>query len=313
MNEPDALGPPMVWRTKLRSTVKAVDHTAQVAHCLAGGLIGIGWRLDELAPGTPLDVVVATIEAKSDDGWGCRAAQTVHRFGVEAKIGDFVWTRDTSGRYLLARISGPYRYDISEAAKAVDVHQVRAVEWAPSLNDLDVPGAVIRCFVGTGSSFSRIHDEGARLLTGWLWEKLHGRPLPRLSITPGQVLASHLDPYDVEDLVYVWLQVARGYVVLPRARQRDTPAYEWTMIDRATRRRAIAQVKTGSVPVVLADLARAAGDDPIDTFAFATCGGYVGDPGLVTEIIDAGDLLAFVGECPDLLPSRVRTWFELAE
>ena len=281
---------------------------------MEGGLIGIGWRLDELASGTSLDVMVATIGAKSEAGWGRTAAQTVHRFGAQAEIGDFVWTRDTSGRYLLARISGPYRYDISEAARAVDVHQVRAVEWAQrALNDLDVPGAVIRCFVGTGSSFSRIHDEGARLLTGWLWEKLHGRPLPKLSITPGQVLASQLDPYDVEDLVYVWLQVARGYVALPRARQRDTPAYEWTMIDRATRRRAIAQVKTGSVPVVLADLARAAGGDPIDTFAFATCGDYVGDPGLVTEIIDASELLAFVGECHDLLPSRVRTWFELAD
>lgn len=313
MNEADALELPTVWRTKLRSTVPRVNHTAQVAHCVEGGLIGIGWRLDELAPGTSLDVVVATIEAKSEVGWGRTAAQTVHRFGAEAKIGDFVWTRDTSGRYLLARISGPYRYDISEAAKAVDVHQVRAVEWAPPLNDLDVPGAVIRCFVGTGSSFSRIHDEGARLLTGWLWEKVHDRPLPKLSITSGQVLASHLDPYDVEDLVYVWLQVARGYVALPRARQRDTPAYEWTMIDRATRRRAIAQVKTGSVPVVLADLARAASGSPIDTFAFATSGRYVGDPTLVTEIIDANELLAFVAECPDLLPSRVRTWFELAD
>ena len=49
-----------------------------------------------------------------------------------------------------------------------------------------------------------------------------------------------------------------------------------------------------------------AGGDPIDAFGFATCGDYVGDPSLVTEIIDAGELLAFVGECPGLLPPRVR-------
>lgn len=180
------------------------------------------------------------------------------------------------------------------------------------MNDLEVPGGVIRCFVGTGSSFSRIHDRPARELTPVLWEKLHDRPSPKLAISAAQVLRSHLDPYDVEDLVYVWLQVARGYVALPRARKRDTPAYEWTMIHRESRRRGIVQVKTGADHVDLQALADARADDQTDTFAFATCGGYVGDPGSVTQIIGEHELLAFAAEAPDLLPLRVRAWFELA-
>jgi hypothetical protein len=302
-----------LWRTKLRSTVPGIDHTEQVDHCLEHGLIGIGWRIDELGDGAPLDMVLDTIENKAEPGWGRDAAHTVRRFGEQAQIGDFVWTRDTSGRYLLCRLAGPYHYDISAAAKKVDVHQVRAAEWAPQpLNDLDVPGGVIRCFVGTGSSFSRIHDEGARLLTGYLWEKLHGRPLPKLAIEAQEVLISHLDPYDVEDLVYVWLQVARGYVALPRARQRDTPPYEWTMIHRESRRRGIVQIKTGSEPVDLAALAAAVADEATDTYAFATCGQCIGDPALVTEVISTDQLLRFVREYPSMLPVRVRAWFELA-
>jgi hypothetical protein len=259
---------PVLWRTKLRSTVPDIDHAEQVAHCVDGGLIGIGWRLDELPVGTPLEVVCQTIEDNPAEGWGRRAAQTVRRFGEEAEIRDFVWTRDTAGRYLVCKITGDYRYDISDAAKRVDVHQVRDVAWAPrALNDLEVPGGVIRRFVGTGSSFSRINDDGARLLTPYLWEKLHGRPLPTLAITPGEVLASYLDPYDVEDLVYVWLQLARDYIALPRARQRDTPAYEWTMIHRHTGRRGIVQIKTGSEPVDLQTLADARADDETDTYA----------------------------------------------
>jgi hypothetical protein len=121
-----------------------------------------------------------------------------------------------------------------------------------------------------------------------------------------------LDPYDVEDLVYVWLQVARHYVAMPRARQRDTPAYEWTMVHRETRRRGIVQIKTGSDPVDLAALAGARADDETDTYAFATSGHYQGRPELVTEVIEAEELLAFVREHPYLLPARVRTWFELA-
>lgn len=229
---------PVLWRTKLRSTISGVDHAQQVKHCVDRSLIGIGWRLEELPTGSALYGVLKTIESMPEVGWGPKAAHIVRRCGVDAKIGDFVWTRDTFGCYLLCRITGPYHYDDSDEAKAVDVHQTRPVEWAPRpLNGLEVPGGVIRCFVGTGTSFSRIHDIGARILTGYLWEKLCGRSLPELALGPHDVLASHLDPYDVEDLVYVWLQVERDYIALPRARQRDTPAYEWTMINRASRRR----------------------------------------------------------------------------
>lgn len=303
---------PVLWRTKLRSSLAHVDHAKQVEHCVKHKLIGIGWGIHELPDGTPLDMVLQTIESGSTEGWGRGAARIVRRFGEDAHIGDFVWTRDTSGRYLLCRITGPYRYDISDGAKAVDVHQVRSVEWAPRpLNDLEVPGGVIRCFIGTGESWSRIHNVGARLLTPYLWEKLHDRPLPTLALTPHEVLTSHLDPYDVEDLVYVWLQVARGYIALPRARQRDMPAYEWTMIHRETRRRAIVQIKTGSTPVDLSALAAAVVDEATDTYAFATNGGYEGDATLVTEVIGSDELLRFACEHPELLPVRVQTWFEL--
>ncbi len=307
--EPSEL--PVLWRTKLRSTLEGVDHKEQVDHCVLGGIIGIGWRMDDLGADATLDQACQLIEATP--GWGLTPAQTVRRFGEQAKDGDFVWTRDTHGRYWLCRITGPYRYDGSDAAKAVDVHQVRDAEWAPEpLNDLEVPGGVIRCFVGTGSSFSRIHDGPARQLTPYLWEKLHGRELPKVGITPEQVLTSHLDPYDVEDLIYLWLQVARSYVALPRARQRDTPAYEWTMLHRDTRRKSIVQVKTGSDHVNLQALADAKTDQQTDTFAFATCGQYDGERGLVDEIITRDELLAFVAQNPDLLPKRVSTWFQLA-
>ena len=122
-----------MWRTKLRSTrpEPPVVHTEQVAHCLRSGLIGIGWGIDELGDGAPLDKVLAAIEARDQPGWGARSARIVRRFALEAEVGDFVWTRDTNGQYLLCRIVGPHRYDLSPAATAVDVHQVRAADWAP--------------------------------------------------------------------------------------------------------------------------------------------------------------------------------------
>src|SRR5690348_13847830 len=97
---------PVVWRTKLRSTrpEPPVDHAEQVAHCVRSGLIGIGWGVPSVPHGASTEDVIHAIEAKEDEeGWGPRAARIVRRFVEDAKVGDFVWTRDTHGRYLLCR------------------------------------------------------------------------------------------------------------------------------------------------------------------------------------------------------------------
>ena len=95
---------------------------------------------------------------------GPSAAFTVRRFGSEAKIGDFVWTRDTDAHYRVCRITGTYRFDASPAAARVDCYQVLPVEWAPTaLIDLDVPGAVERGFVGSSDSFTPTRARSSEL------------------------------------------------------------------------------------------------------------------------------------------------------
>jgi len=79
MAAPDSPDLPVLWRTKLRSTLAGIDHAEQVAHCVDSGLIGIGWRIDEMTSGTSLDVVCQTIEDNPNEGWGRSAAQTVGR------------------------------------------------------------------------------------------------------------------------------------------------------------------------------------------------------------------------------------------
>lgn len=310
---PDLLeNPPTIWRTKLRSKKDDVNHAAQVAYCIEGGRVGIGWGIEELSTGTGLARVVAAIRASDRPTWGPRAASTVRLFGEKAAIGDFVWTRDLEGRFRLARITGRYRYDNSRDAKKFDTHQVRKAEWAPEpLGDLDVPGAVVRAFSGISTSFSRIRDHGARAYTAWVWEKLHGGEPAPLDLSPAEVL-QHLDPYDLEDLIYVWMQVSRGYLALPKARRTDTPAYEWTMLHRETHLPAILQVKSGNQSVNLEDVVKAAASEDTTLFAFSAAGDYRGSPSREVTRIEAEELLGLAAEHPHLLPRRVRMWFELA-
>jgi hypothetical protein len=309
-----ASGPelPIIWRTKMRSLKPGVDIAGQVDYCLDSGLVGIGWCIERLQSGAPLANVLAAIRETDLRGWGLQAASTVRLFGEVAKVGDFVWTRDLHGRFRLGRIAGDYRYDNSQKAKATDTHQVRSADWAQRpLGDLEVPGAIIRAFSGTSTSFSHMWNRGARLYTAWLWEKLQGREPAPLNFSPAEVL-EQLEPYDLEDLVYTWMQVCGDYLALPKARRTDTPAYEWTMLHRKTHRPAIVQVKSGDQAVDLETLAAAAPNDETILYAFSAANMYTGTPTRTPIKIDTDELLAFVERDPELLPERVRTWFELA-
>lgn len=184
-----SVDPPVIWRTKLRSQLPGVDHAKQFAYCVDGGRVGIGWRVEGLPTGASLAEVVSAIRATELRGWGSQAASTVRLFGEEAAVGDFVWTRDLEGRFRLGQITGGYRYENSAKAQAVDTHQVRKADWAAQpLGDHEVPAAIVRAFTGPATSFSRIRDPGARLYSAWLWEKLHGHPLPSLDLSLVDVL-----------------------------------------------------------------------------------------------------------------------------
>ncbi len=288
-------------------------HADQVSYCVDGGRVGIGWGIEGLRSGASLAKVVAAIRVKDEQGWGATAAATVRRFGEDAAIGDFVWTRDLEGRFRLAKIASGYRYENSAMARKMDTHQVRDAKWARRpLGDLEVPGAVVRGFSGVSTSFSRIWDRGARIYTAWIWKKLHGRKPAPLDLSPAEVL-QHLDPYDLEDLIYVWMQVSRGYLALPKARRTDTPAYEWTMIHKRTHAPAILQVKSGDRDVDLDALAAAAPSKETTLFAYSVAGLYTGSPSHDVIPIKTSQLLAFVAKHRALLPPRVRTWFELAQ
>jgi hypothetical protein len=121
-----------------------------------------------------------------------------------------------------------------------------------------------------------------------------------------EVLRSLLDPFDVEDLVFVYMQVKRDFLVLPGSRRTDSAAYEYVLVHRTTYEQAVVQVKTGLSTVDLDQLARAAGRNH-KAFAFSTTGSYSGTASNV-EILAFGSLLAFMKECPGFLPPRVKGW-----
>ena len=141
-----------------------------------------------------------------------------------------------------------------------------------------------------------------------LYAELMGEPTDLPPPAAEDVIKHLLEPFNVEDLVFTYLQ-SRGYLVLPASRRTDTAAYEYVMVHRETGKLAVAQVKTGQSSVDLDLLASTAGEDH-DAFAYSTGSHYRGHGSAAIERLTDAQLLGFANAAPHHLPPRVRRWLD---
>jgi hypothetical protein len=306
----NSLGPdvPRIFRCPMRSGLDRVDHTVEIERALELGIVAVGWGDFENRP-TTLEETYDRVQAKWNDS---RAVHCIRRF-AKAPVGSLVWSRHTDGTWLLGKLTGEWRPDYSEDAIETDMHQVRDCSWAPKkLLSERVPGKVIISFSYPGESWSEIHNPTAREVSYALYGELTGKPVEIPAPTPETVLKNLLDPFDVEDLVYAYLQVERGYLVLPKSRQTTNRTYEYAVVERDSGRLVPVSIKTGSSAVDVAELASTAEAEG-KAIAYSTEGLYDGDDHGRVERIPTDDLLRFADQQPKLLPPRVRLWMEQAQ
>lgn len=163
--------PPPVFRAPMRSRLASVaDDRAAVARALELGLVGVGGRLDPV----PHDLAAAVAALAAPPAPDERAARRLARFAA-APLGSFVWTTDAAGALHLGRVTGPWRYDASAAAHAVDLVHVRDAEWLPQpVEDADAPAAVHETMSRGGRNWQSITRMAAGERTALLWEALSG-------------------------------------------------------------------------------------------------------------------------------------------
>ncbi len=303
----------MMWRTKLRSGLDHVAPEDQESHCFDKDKIGIGWGREGWRDGMPFEELSRRVERVDSGGWGRRAAKTINRFANEAQVNELIWVRDLHGLFRVCQIRGKWKFENSDTARKVDIHQVRPVAWAkPHFTSFEVPGAVVRAFSGRQSSFQRIWSEDARAYAVELWNDSHGfgpKRRPKMDADP----LTLLDPIDLEDLLYVWFQYELGYLVVPGERSPSTPKYEWILVHRDTGKTAVVQVKSGDQEVDVEALHKTALDMRAKAFVFSSEDRYSQRNRRGVEYILPEKLRAFAADRPDLLPERVCHWFERAK
>jgi hypothetical protein len=309
---------PTVWRTKIHSLREDFRDDAQRdqarAFCRRAGVVGIGWGRWTLkvSDGAPLEEVLA--EIKGIEGWK-PGGDTVRRLAEDAKCGDFVWNRDSSGAYWLGRITGPWRFDGSADASKWDLNNLRDCEWLPrSYRDWEVPGAVVRSFTGPGSSFSRVapDERGGWRVTQLIWEQTKDPTTRPPTFEPGEIVTDLLDPSDAEDIALLYLQ-AQGWLLMPSSRMNDTPLYEAAFKHIDDGRMAVVAVKSGGKnPVPVSEVVDAVADQGAQVFVFSTHESFAGNPGeLGATKISRAEIVEFMASKPELLPPRITRWIDL--
>jgi hypothetical protein len=303
-----------VWRAKINSGRATHPEFWDQAkrYCREAGVVGVGWGRPnvELDEGASLEEVLGEID--KNPNWKAGVA-TVRRLARDAEDGDLVWTRDRLGAYWLCRITGPWRFDVSKEATEWDLNNVRPCEWIDtSMRDYEVPGGVVRSFVGAGSSFRRVGGEEACEMSRLIYRDESGSDSAPVRMSPEEVIHGLLDPTDVEDLVLLFLQ-ASGWLLLPSTRMHDTPLYEAAFLHRDGGRLAVVSVKSGSSAYVpVAELAAA--NQTAEIYVFSTHGRYTEPPGeFGVREIELRQLVDFMGAHPELMPPRVGRWLEARE
>jgi hypothetical protein len=329
MNKP-TVTPNALWRIHLRPATSGAETANEF--CFNEKIVGFGWPIKS-QPGVPFTSVSNYLAAAEDHyvaNWnlhgeprknkGFRKAMSALTGKGKMRINDLVWTRTRAGIYYLGRITGNWKYAVNDENIAADIVNFRDCEWVEIGGEDRVMGLIVNRFIA-GATLQQVHSYPALDFSIKVWNEAaqEGRGEARLSHTtnydPTADLFDKLSSQDCEDVVGLYLQLDRDYLIVPGTCKKGTQRFEFVLINKNDGHRAMAQVKQGKKDILRAtdysdlaakgykvylwsskqqygDLAVAAGVEYLCTYKKGET-----DP-----------LESFVRENESLMPERIRTW-----
>lgn len=287
-----------LWRINLKPEAKTGINAAEF--CISRGLVGIGWNVKQ-APVSKEDYWALGREWYNDAGWTRAVNAMLHHMQID----DLVWTRNCDGLYYLGRITGDWQY-CDTSYKDAGVFNVRPCQWCKAGSVEAVPGKVQNSF-RPSATLQQINDVTAAEYSRFLFNKLAGEQVFSVGTLPHSDIFSFLCPDDVEDIVGIYLQIEKGLVFYPSTCKRDTPRYEYLLVNPRTNSRAYVQVKMGSAAICVGDYERLQGE----VFLFSTTETYIGTAGRTDVIcLRRKEIEKFLFQHRELMPLRIQRWLE---
>lgn len=287
-----------------RSTVKTASQDGRAFEfCKQNNILGVGWCLRN-ADGKPYaPASIKECEEKGREQYPSRRGFVAALHALkEIKVDDLVWTRH-NGIYYLCRVLSGWKYNCDNAHIYEDVVNYVDVEFCEAGTVEVLPGKIVNSFRAS-AALQRIRNDGCLQYSEHLYNALTGTPhYPDRAAK--EELLDFLQPEDVEEVVSLYLQLEKGYLIYSSTNKLSTQTYEFVAVARDGSHKAYPQVKTGGEPLD-GDNYRAllAGEDKV--FLFTAGGKYTNTAGM--EVIDKQELTDFITEHKNIMPGRIRQW-----
>ena len=292
-----------IWRIHLKPASKSGFNSRE--YCIVNKLVGFGWPISDVtAPITFSEYEERgkdTYTKNNDKSW----YPNWNAFYYRMQIGDLIWTRTSDGVYYLGSISSEWRYDHSDDAINMDIANVRDCNWVKVGTVDAVPGKVLTSFIAS-RTLQRIHDTTIHYYSQLMFNELSGSELYSPEPLPEQDIFALLSPNDCEDAVGIYLQIKKNYLMVPSSCKADTSGYEYELIHRESKERAVVQVKKGE-----ADLNQDDYKSIEETvYLFTTNGRYLGVERKNMICLKPSEIKEFLYEYQEYLPTKIRFWVE---
>lgn len=283
-----------VFRIHIRPQGGLANAKFSFNYCLQEGLLGVGWQSKSQNNNASWE----EYEKDAFEVYGKKLAG-VKYLKNNIHINDLIWTRDTKGNYYLARVESEWEYFSSKEAQDADIVNIVRCQIikVPSVDD--VPGKIVACF-RPARTVQAIRDKTANQYSKFLWNKLVGKEQYPLPVGEFENVFSFLSSEEAEDVIFIYLQ-EKGWIVIPNSRKADTMSYEFYLVNRKTKERAIVQVKTGHTP--LSPKKWEHWKEKV--FLFQANNNYTGISGDNVECISPNDIESFMHENKEIMPSSI--------
>ncbi len=281
--------------------------------CKNNNILGFGWQLendngDRISPKDIDECEYLGRLQYQSKGF----VVSIHAF-KEMEIDDLIWVRK-NGIYYICRALSKWRYNNNDENCEADVVNIIDVEFVEVGTIESVPGKVVNAFRAR-STIQRIHGntENGKSINPALAatmkiydEKTKTNYYNVDSIDRKNILEMFL-PEDVEEVISLYLQYEKNYLIYSSSNKLDTQTYEFVMVSRDASHLCYAQVKTGNVSLDGNEYIHlTANRNKIYLFAVSQQYTNVDNANIIP--LEKNQIIEFIYNKKTIMPERIKMW-----
>lgn len=222
------------------------------------------------------------------------------------EINDLIWTRN-NGIYYLCRVTGPWMYLSSETNYKHDILNALPVEFVKVGTIEMVPGKVVNSF-RVPSVLQRVCGDSL-LASKVIYNQLVGIDFYDVKSDKKADLFDMLQAEDIEEIVSLYLQVSKDYLVYTSTNKLDTAKYEFVGVSRDGSHKCYPQVKSGHEKLDFNDFDMLT-EEGNKVYLFATSQNYIKNDNTNIVALTREEISKFINNNKAIVPDRIKKWLE---